>query len=285
MKIKSPRQLKDWINNMAKRNNLVANTVLQNFVMERLLERVSVSRYKDNFILKGGFLISAMVGLDMRSTMDMDTTIKGVSVSRETIEEILDEILSIDLDDNLVFKIKSIKSIHDISEYDDYRIVVEAQFFTIRVNMKIDITTGDEIIPSEIDYSYKLMFEERSISIKAYNLDTILAEKIESILVRNVSNTRARDFYDVYILMTLRRDDLELSNLRNAIQKKAIERNSLIYIENHQKYLKDIAESKDIYSIWDSYKRKFSYAEGIDFADILKLLRTVFESKSGVDML
>lgn len=220
MKISSPRQLKDWINNMAKKNNLVANTVLQNFMMERLLERISVSQYKDNFILKGGFLIAAMVGLDMRSTLDMDTTIKGIPVNLETMKEMLNEIFSMDLEDNVTFQLKNIKSIHDVSDYDDYRVSIEAQFFTIRVNMKIDITTGDVIIPKEVEYSFKLMFEERDISIKAYNLNTILAEKIESILARNVSNTRARDYYDVYILLTLRKNDVDIKSLQNAIRKK-----------------------------------------------------------------
>lgn len=277
MKIGSPRQLKDWINNVAKENNLIANTVLQNFMMERLLERISISKYKDNFILKGGFLIAAMVGIDMRSTMDMDTTIKGIPVNREAIEEILNEILSIELDDNVIFRLKAIKNIHDVSDYDDFRVSVEAQFFTIRVNMKIDITTGDVIIPREVEYSFKLMFEERDISIKAYNLNTILAEKIESILARNVANTRARDYYDVYILLTLRRNDIDLESLRNAIRKKAEERNTLIYLENSEKYLKDIEESEDLKTIWKSYVQKFPYAEGIQFDEITDILREVFK--------
>lgn len=264
---------------MAKENNLIANTVLQNFMTERLLERISVSKYKDNFILKGGFLIAAMVGIDMRSTMDMDTTIKGVPVNRETIEEILNEILSIAIDDNVTFKLKNIKSIHDASDYDDFRVCVEAQFFTIRVNMKIDITTGDEIIPREVEYSFKLMFEERSISIKAYNLNTILAEKIESILARNVANTRARDYYDVYILLTLRRNDIDLESLRNAIRKKAEERNTLVYVENNEKYLRDIEESEELNKIWESYTRKFPYAEGIQFGEITNILRGIFKTQ------
>ncbi|MBS4537834.1 nucleotidyl transferase AbiEii/AbiGii toxin family protein [Clostridium sp. D2Q-11] len=279
MKISSPRQLKDWINNMAKENNLIANTVLQNFMMERLLERISVSQYKDNFILKGGFLIAAMVGIDMRSTMDMDTTIKGIPVNKEAIEEILSEILSIELEDSVTFKLKNIKSIHDVSDYDDFRVSIEAHFFTIRVNMKIDITTGDLIIPKEVEYSFKLMFEERDISIKAYNLNTILAEKIESILARNVANTRARDYYDVYILLTLRRNDIDMENLRNAIRKKAEERNTLVYIENNEKYLRDIEESKELNTIWKSYKEKYSYAEDIDFIEITNILREIFMMK------
>ncbi|HKK95149.1 MAG TPA: nucleotidyl transferase AbiEii/AbiGii toxin family protein [Anaerovoracaceae bacterium] len=277
MKISSPRQLKDWINNMAKENNIIANTVLQNFMMERLLERISVSKYKDNFILKGGFLIAAMVGIDMRSTMDIDTTIKGIPISHETIEQILKEILSTDLDDNVTFKLKSIKSIHDVSDYEDFRVSVEAQFFTIRVNMKIDITTGDRIIPREVEYSFRLMFEERDISIKAYNLNTILAEKIESILARNVSNTRARDYYDVYILLTLRKSDIDLDSLKSAILKKAEERNTLVYIENKEKYLSDIEESEDLNRIWEAYAQKFPYAEGIKFSEITNILREIFK--------
>lgn len=277
MSINSPRQLKDWINNMAKKNNLVASTVLQNFMMERLLERISVSRYKDNFILKGGFLIAAMVGIDMRSTMDMDTTIKGIDINRDIIEEILNEIVSIDIGDNVRFKLKNIKNIHDISEYDDFRATIEAHFFTIRVNMKIDITTGDIIIPREMEYSFKLMFEDRNIGIKAYNLNTILAEKIESILVRNVSNTRARDFYDVYILLTLRKNDINKDDVKEAIWKKAEERNTTIYIKNSSKYLKDLLESKDLLKIWDSYKEKYPYAEDIEFSTIISTLGSLIK--------
>jgi predicted nucleotidyltransferase component of viral defense system len=277
MKIGSPRQLKDWINNIAKENNLVANTVLQNFMMERFLERIAVSKYKDNFILKGGFLIAAMVGINMRSTMDMDTTIKGIPVNKEIIEKILNEIMSIDLDDNVEFKIKSIKNIHDVSDYDDFRVSAEVKFFTIIVHMKIDITTGDIIIPGEIEYPFKLMFEDRDISIKAYNLNTILAEKIESILSRNVANTRARDYYDVYILSKLRRRNIDLESLGNAIRKKVEERNTLVYLNKKDKYLRDIEESEYLKEVWESYTRKFSYAEGIRFDEIVNILKDILK--------
>jgi predicted nucleotidyltransferase component of viral defense system len=277
MKIGSPKQLKDWISNLSKENNLIANTVLQNFMMERLLERIAVSRYKDNFILKGGFLIAAMIGIDMRSTLDMDTTIKGVPVNRDTVKNMLSEILSIDLDDNVSFRLKNIKNIHDVTDYDDFRISIEAQFFTIKVNMKLDITTGDVIIPGEVEYSFKLMFEEREIAIKAYNLDTILAEKIESILARNVANTRARDYYDVYILLTLQKKNIDLDSLRNAIKEKAKERNTLIYIEDKDKYLKDIEESENLQKIWHSYAKTYPYAEGIQFSQITNILREILK--------
>ena len=278
MRVNSPRQLKDWINNAAKEKNLTANTLLQNYMMERLLERISVSKYKDNLILKGGFLIAAIIGINMRSTMDMDTTIKGIPVNRESVERILNEILGIELDDNVTFRAKSIRSIHDVSEYDDYRVSVEAQFFTIKVNLKIDITTGDQIIPREIDYSFQLMFEERSISIKVYNLNTILAEKVESILVRNVANTRARDYYDVYILLTLRKNEIDLVSLRSAIRRKAEERNTLVFVDNFEKYVSDIEDSEDLKAIWKSYAEKFPYAESISFVEITRTIRKIFEA-------
>lgn len=246
-------------------------------MMERLLERIAVSKYKDNFILKGGFLIASMVGINMRSTLDMDTTIKGILVNRKTIEKIFTEILLIDLDDNVFFRLKNIQSIRDITEYDDFRISIEAQFFKIRVNMKTDITTGDIIIPREVDYSFKLMFEDRDISIKAYNLDTVLAEKIESILTRNVANTRARDYYDVYIILTLRENDIDLVDLRSAIREKAKERKTLTYIENNEKYLKAIEKSEYLQKIWASYSKKYPYAEGIKFNEIVDILKKVFK--------
>lgn len=201
--------------------------------------------------------------------------LKGLPVTKENIEEILNEILSIDLGDNVTFNIKNINSIHDISEYEDFRVSLEAKFFTIKVNMKIDITTGDIIIPREVDYSFKLMFEERSILIKAYNLNTILAEKIESILARNISNTRARDYYDVYMLTSFRKDDINIVDLRSAIIEKAKERNTLIYLDEKEKYIADIEESKDLQFIWDSYTKKYPYAKGIKFDDIIKKLKEI----------
>ena len=211
--------------------------------------------------------------------MDMDTTIKGISANQEAVERILNEILAEDLNDNVTIKIKGIKSIHDVSEYDDFRVSIEANFFTIKVNMKIDITTGGLIIPKEVDYEYKLMFEDRNIEIKAYNLNTILAEKIESIMARNVSNTRARDFYDVYILFTLRNHEIYMDSLRSALKKKAEERNTLIYLEQSEKYLKDIDESDDLREIWTSYKEKYPYAKDIEFSEIINVLKNIIEIK------
>lgn len=277
MRINSTKQLKDWISNYSKQNSLESNTVLQTYMMERFLERVAKSKYKDNFIIKGGFLIAAMVGIDMRSTMDIDTTIKGVHTDQYEIEKIVNEILLEDVDDNITFTMKSIKSIHKASKYNDFRIGIEAQFLTIRVTIKIDITTGDVIIPKEIDYSYKLLFEDREIMIKAYSIYTILAEKIESIIVRNVSNTRSRDFYDIYVLSKTESFKINKQDLKVAVYRKAKERNTIEYIDNYLKYITDISESQDIQKVWDSYKEKYSYARNIDLNDILEYLKKVLQ--------
>lgn len=277
LKINSPRQLKDWIKNTAQKNNLEANIVLQNYMMERLLERISKSKYRDNFILKGGFLIAAMIGIDMRSTMDMDTTIKGIPVNEKEIENIVSEIISVSIDDNVTFELNSIKPIHEEGKYEDYRIGLIANFFTMKTKMKIDITTGDKIIPKEIIYNFKLMFEDREISIKAYNIETVLAEKIESILARNVTNTRMRDYYDIYILLKTKTYDIDNKKLIDAINKKASERGTSIYIENHQKYINDIQSSEKLQNLWLAYKNKYTYANDIEFTDILKCIFNIFE--------
>ena len=276
MTFTSATQLKDWIKNKSKQTGVPANVLLRSYMMERLLERVSLSPYRGNMILKGGFLIAAMVGIDRRSTMDMDTTMKGLPVSRETIEGILKEIINIDAGDGVVFEIQDIKNIHDISEYDDFRIAMRATLYTVRADMKIDITTGDAVIPREIEYHYKLMFEERTIPVMAYNLYTILAEKIETILSRNVTNSRGRDFYDVYMLLSMNRDTLSKQELLRALRVKAEERGSVTDMDNHEKHLRDIAASPEIAKIWSAYVRNYPYAKGIALTDVLALIAWVF---------
>ncbi|MCL2604544.1 MAG: nucleotidyl transferase AbiEii/AbiGii toxin family protein [Defluviitaleaceae bacterium] len=276
MRFTNAAQLKDWIKNKSKQTGTPANVLLQTYMMERLLERVSISSYRDNLILKGGFLIAAMVGIDRRTTMDMDTTVKGLPVSREGIVNILSEIIALDADDSVIFEMLGIKNIRDISDYDDYRVSLRAVFHTVRVNMKIDITTGDTIIPVEIEYHYRLMFGERTIPVMAYNLYTILAEKIETILSRNVTNTRGRDFYDVYILLSANKDIISRKDMIHALRVKAEERGSVKYIDNHSNHLQNISDSPEIAKIWAGYVKSYPYAKGIALQDILELILWVF---------
>ena len=198
--IKTSRQLKALVRNLTKGDSVQAQIIMRNYVMERFLERISLSKYRNNLILKGGMLVSAMVGLDTRATMDIDTTIKNMPLSIETAKEMIEEIIAIPIDDGMTFSIKSVGEIIDEAEYSGVRANLEATLETMRTPLKIDISTGDVITPKEISYTFKLMFEERTISILAYNLETVLAEKMETVIARGVANTRLRDYYDLYIL-------------------------------------------------------------------------------------
>ncbi len=276
MRFESAMQLKGWIKNKSRETGAPANVLLQSYMMERLLERVSLSRYRENLILKGGFLIAAMIGVERRSTMDMDATLKGLSISRDKLESVLNEILAIDAGDGIVFEMYDMRNIHDISEYDDFRVSLHVAYQTIRVDMKLDITIGDAIIPGAVEFPYKLMFEDRTISVMAYNLYTLLAEKIETILSRNVANTRGRDFYDAYVLLSRNKDSLVREELLHALRVKAEERGSAPALENHAKHLREIANSPDIAKIWAMYAKNYSYAGGITLPDVIATIEWVF---------
>ena len=272
----SVKQLKDVVKNTENRLGLPSNTLLY-YMMERFLCRISESEYAENFVIKGGFLISSLIGIDMRSTMDMDATLKGVSLNSNTVREIIESILHMDMQDQITWEIEKIVPIHEEGVYEDFRITLIAHFFNMRVPVKLDITTGDVIIPREIDYSYSLLFGEEKLLIKAYPIFTILAEKIESILARNVSNTRARDFYDVYILLK-KNPDLNRKQLREVFCKKAEERKTRMYLEENKKYLSDISKSKELQEIWRNYRKKHSYASNIVWEELIETLNDLIDS-------
>ena len=197
--IKTSKQLKDLIRNLSRRKSADAQVLLRNYMMERFLERISISDYKDRFILKGGMLVAAMVGVDARSTMDLDATVKGFDVNVKDAEGIIKSIIAVPLDDGVVFHVKQISEIMDGAEYPGIRVSMETVFDGVVTPLKIDISTGDVITPREIRYSFRLMLEDRFIEIWAYNLESVLAEKLETVISRHVSNTRMRDFYDIHI--------------------------------------------------------------------------------------
>lgn len=201
--ITTARQLKDLIRNLSKKKSADAQILMRNYMMERFLERISLSEYKNQFILKGGMLVAAMVGLDARATMDLDATIKGTNVSVEDVEMIISQIISIPLDDGVSFRVKRISEIMEEADYPGVRVSMETKFDGVITPLKIDISTGDVITPREIKYKFNLMLEDRTIEVWAYNLETVLAEKLETVVSRNVTNTRMRDFYDIYILQKL----------------------------------------------------------------------------------
>ena len=275
MKFNSPKQLKDWLRNKELSDGIPSNTLLNYYMMERFLERISISEYSDNFIFKGGFLISSMIGTNLRSTLDIDATLKGIPVSEKTIIEIINNIISIELDDNTSWKVVNIKSIHSSGKYEDFRITLEAKFFNIKEFIKIDLTTGDVVIPREIEYSYNLMFEDKSINIKAYHLYTILAEKIETVLSRNIANTRAKDFYDIYVLINLNKKDIIKDDFIEALEEKCLERNSLGYLESKDEYINLIKNSDELKNIWKNYQERNKYAKDIEWDDIILSIRYI----------
>ena len=265
--MKNPMQLKAIVKNIAKEKNISAALVLQNYMLERFLERVSLSRYRENYIIKGGFLIASMVGLDSRATMDMDATIKGYPVDENTIQKMIEEIISIPVDDSILFRLKSIREIREGDEYTGYRVALSANYEKMAVPLKLDITTGDKITPSEIEFSYKLMMEERSIRVLAYNLSTILAEKLETIISRGDQNTRPRDYYDVFILSKLKNDNVEMQDLKDAFFATTKKRGSTDVVNNYKAIMEVVRKSEVMKRQWNDYRKEFEYASGIEFED------------------
>lgn len=272
---KNRAQLKAWIKNMSSKVDVNENIILQNYMLERLLERISVSDYKYKFVLKGGMLITAIVGIDMRNTLDMDVTIKGFDLEKYNLENILNEIFNIDLEDEVTFQFTNIKEIRQEDEYEGYRVSLDAKFDKLVVPMKLDITTGDVIVPKEVNYKFGLMFENRSIEILAYNMETVIADKFETIISRNVDTTRARDFYDIYILWTTQAQNFDKGLLRQAIIEKFKYRESTDKLNNIDEIMEVIKESEDLKEHWENYQSKFSYAEDISYEDTMEVLEEI----------
>ena len=273
-------QLKGIIKNMAAKTGIKANALLQNYMLERLLERIFISEYKWKFILKGGMLISAIVGLDSRTTMDMDVTIKGEDFSKENLLSIFERIFKIPIPDNVKFVLKGIEEIREESEYGGYRISIEIAYENVVVPIKIDVSTGDIITPKEVLYSFDLLFEDRNIEILAYNLETVLAEKFETIISRGIFNTRARDFYDIYILITLQEKNINKDDFKNALTSTATKRETLEKINDSFNIIEEIKGDKIIQGIWKAYTKRFVYANDIAFEDSIAPLIKLFEMYS-----
>ena len=277
--ITTARQLKDLIRNMSKKKSADAQILMRNYMMERFLERISLSEYKNQFILKGGMLVAAMVGLDARATMDLDATIKGTNVSVEDVEMIISQIISIPLDDGVSFRIKRISEIMEEADYPGVRVSMETKFDGVITPLKIDISTGDIITPREIKYNFNLMLENRTIEVWAYNLETVLAEKLETVVSRNVTNTRMRDFYDIYILQKLYGEQLSKDVLWDALVATAKKRETLEQIETEDidEVFDEIQSSSVMENLWKAYQRNYSYSADIPWHTIMKSIRTLYE--------
>ena len=263
--------------NISKSKKISAQIVMQNYMLERLLERISVSRYQSSFILKGGFLIAAMVGLDTRATMDMDATVRGLAVNQDAIRHMFEEISGISLNDDISFSVKRIEEIRESDEYSGLRVMLEATYPPMVVPLKIDITTGDQITPREIVYEFKLLLEPRSIKILAYNLETVMAEKLETVISRGDQNTRSRDYYDIFILHKLRWQNIKPDSLHLALVATATKRNSLPVMERYNDILQTVSSSEVMNKRWLDYQSDFDYARDILFSDICATIKEILD--------
>ena len=246
-------------------------------MFEALLKRISMSIYKDKFIIKGGLLLSSIFGVNLRSTMDLDTTIKGLPLDRETITKVINEIISIDIEDNIKLEIENIKDIREEELYSGFEVNLKAEFDGLKTNLMIDITTGDVITYKEVEFKYNTLFDNETINIMAYNYETIVAEKFESIISRNVDNTRMKDYYDLYMFVHLKWIDINKDTLRKAIINTSKVRETLDYIKNANKYIELISNDLRLKSLWNSYQNNYEYAKDIEFADTIKAIKIIGE--------
>lgn len=275
---RNPMQLKAFIKKKAAEKNISPQLVMQNYMLERLLERISLSKYKNNFILKGGFLISAMVGLDTRATMDLDTTIKGFTLTHESIREIFREICAVEVADDVKFELIDIADICEGDDYPGIRVLLKANYPPISVPLTVDVTTGDIITPKEIEYTFSLLFDDRTINIFAYNIETVLAEKIETVLSRSIANTRPRDFYDIHILYALHGEECDAKMLLQALERTADKRGSLRVLEVYTDIIAEIRASKQLRDFWKKYQRDFDNAKDISFDAVCDTIQYIMDN-------
>ncbi len=275
--IKTPEQLKGAIRNLAKKKGIHAQEILQIFMFERIIERLSVSPYKDRFILKGGLLISAILGVAERTTMDMDTTVKDVPMDEQSIWKAISGILDQPVDDGIKFQLLGLTPIREDDKYENFRASIQAVYGKMRIPMKIDITTGDEITPKEIQFSYPFLFDDRRVMVKAYTQETILAEKYETIIRRNVGNTRARDFYDLHLLYRLYRENADWDLLKQAVLATAKKRDSLSVLQDTERTLLALEESNVLRELWKRYQTQNLYAREITYSSVMETVNEFTE--------
>ena len=266
--------LKAKIRNIAKQKNIPAQVILQNYMFERLLVRLAASEYKDKFVLKGGMLVAAIVGLDNRATMDLDTTLKNLPLTPEAIRNALEQVAAVSFDDGVTFEVGKISPIREDDIYGGYRVMLNAHFDTLITPLSIDVSTGDAITPHAVQYQFSEIFDnEKSYELWAYNIETVMAEKVETILRRGVFNTRLRDFYDAYILATTQKFDKAV--FVEALNATATHRGTAHQIADVSAILHNIESSRELKAMWEKYRKQFAYAAHIEYSQIMDVLKTL----------
>ena len=267
------KALKEKAREIERKYKLNHYELLQRFMFERILERISLSKYQENFILKGGLLLSALFGIDNRTTKDMDTTIKGLNISKEQMVNVLNEILSIDLKDGVKFELVDVTDIREDDEYGGNKYHLIAKLENLKINLDIDISTGDEVVPRELEYSYPSLFEDKKILIYTYNIETIISEKIETILRRGQYNSRMKDYYDIHMFLSKFKDNIDSDILKLSIKHTFNKRESFDYLKDYAQILDGIVSYDRIINLWNTYAKKNKYANDIKFEEIINELR------------
>lgn len=273
----TPEQIKGRIKSVAKQNNADARTLMRIYMMERFLERLAQSEYRDNFIIKGGILVTAMIGVAHRSTMDIDTSMKNLNLSAEDALRVVNQVKDIDLDDGVSFEVKDVSNIMDEMEYPGIRVTMNANVGRLITPLKIDISTGDVITPRAIEFNYDLLLEDRSISLWSYNLETILAEKLQTVLARGILNTRMRDFYDIRMLLDTYEDKVNKAVLKDAFAATCKKRGTDHLQEQAEEIIKVIEANEQLQVLWRAYQKKYSYAADIDYASVISGVRKLMD--------
>ena len=273
----TPEQIKGRIKSVAKQNNADARTLMRIYMMERFLERLAQSEYRDNFIIKGGILVTAMIGVAHRSTMDIDTSMKNLNLSAEDALRVVNQVKDIDLDDGVSFEVKDVSNIMDEMEYPGIRVTMNANVGRLITPLKIDISTGDVITPRAIEFNYDLLLEDRSIKLWSYNLETILAEKLQTVLARGILNTLMRDFYDIRMLVDTYEDKVNKAVLKDAFAATCKKRGTDNLQEQAEEIVKIIEADEQIQVLWRAYQKKYSYAADIDYASVIRGVRKLMD--------
>ena len=273
--MKTSEQIKGAIRNISKKTGVNPNSLLQMCLFEGILEKLSKSKYSENFILKGGLLISSLIGVDMRSTMEMDTTLKGIPLNEESISNILNEILAIEIDADIEYKLIKLSPIRQEDVYEDFCASISCIFGKINATLNIDITTGDVITPREMNYSYSRILEEGTIPIMTYTIETILAEKFETISSRNITTTRARDFYDLYMIYSIYKDKIDKDILRKAIERTSKYRGSFETALQYKEIVELFRESETPKELWKKYTQNNPYSKDVDFLDTISVYEEI----------
>lgn len=273
--IKNIDSLKDKARNCANKNNLSIQQVLQNYMFERFLDRLSQSKYNNNFVIKGGLLLSSIMGINMRTTMDIDIDITGINFEKDVIENIIKEIVESDVNDGVTIQLNKVEDIKEQDEYGGYKFKLIAQYGNLKVPFHIDISTGDIITPRAIKYKYNKILENEHINIWTYNQETLIAEKLQTILSRKLDNSRMKDFYDLYYFEKYKWNEIDKKLLGKAIQATLKQRETIEDLKIANNIIQSLEENQEINSLWNEYRNKFAYAENIKFVDTLNAMRKI----------